>query len=682
MAISQRTATSGTAASGAAFTVTLPTGTTAGDLIVLAVAVSATPAILAPAGWTSQGNFSAGTGQALNLYTAQYRSSLTLTFPDPGSFAAWACNVYSGTGGVATLVDGTPLATSLVTSNTTLPTGAPSTSAQAGDYEVLAYAWTSNATISTVATGSTIDTTQTNSTVISVALGHNNTTSLPASTACTAFSQTLSAANTRKTGVGLLLWNTNATTQRQTGGIGASVDLMNTSTNNQRQTGAAGATVDLQNTNPNQRRTGAVGTSVDLAPVANPTYPITVTARQALAVSYQACGPNPYANLEALTYAQLKTFTYGQLEQKCVNVYALSGTVQQPQNLQLLRSLVVRVTTSQAQAVSLTVRSPFVTVATTQAQSVALTARRTLLRMVSANQPQAVSLAVSRVLTRIVAVTQAQSLTLRKAASLLRGLLQATQIGLTGGGTHALQATQATQVSLGRQVTLTRTIGQAQSVSRAVGQGYQRTLSTTQAQALSLRKSTQIARSVTVGTALSLARGAFRVLSAVQATQATVIQQVRLTRALAQAQALSVTRMRVVLATVATSVGQSLALRRAVTLTRSIAQAQAPYVVRAFGLVPTIVQPTLVQLGQAVRLRRNLVQPLLATLNLLPVTKRYQITVSIQVRQSLSLARATTGKPARVFTVCPSRTIIFPMCQRSAHFAAPRRDVRFTVEVR
>lgn len=203
--ITQRTATSGNLASGAAVAITLPTGASNGDLLVVIIGESGTqsgPA--APTGWTLQGLFTSGGGHSVSVFTAPYSAGLTLTFTNAvGSGGTWICNAYYDGSGVAPTLDGTPLAAHNTTSNTTMPTGAPTTGVVAGDYEVLAYSWNSTTTIATVASGSTIDTTRTN--IGSIALGHNNTTSLPASTTVTAFSQTLTAAQTRKTGVGLLL---------------------------------------------------------------------------------------------------------------------------------------------------------------------------------------------------------------------------------------------------------------------------------------------------------------------------------------------------------------------------------------------------------------------------------------------------------------------------------------------
>lgn len=203
MAVTQRTATSGTAASGANFTITVPTGTTPLDYLILVVGNAGTAGPATPAGWSVIYSASAGTGQNCAIFGAQYSPSLTLTFTNAASVNAWVCNAYSG----INLLDNpfTFTAATNTTNNTTLPTGAPTTGVGTGMYEVLCYVWTSAATISVTASGSTISRTQANGTAVSAAIGFNNTTSLAANTTVTAFSQTLSANNSRKTGVGVLL---------------------------------------------------------------------------------------------------------------------------------------------------------------------------------------------------------------------------------------------------------------------------------------------------------------------------------------------------------------------------------------------------------------------------------------------------------------------------------------------
>lgn len=202
MAIAGRTPSTGTAASSAGFSITLPTGFATGDIVVLAVANAGTTGPTAPTGWTKTGTYSAGTGQAICLYWAPYSAGLTLSFTNVASVAAWACNNFFQSGSTIVL-DGAPVAASNTTNNTTMTTGAPTTGV-AGDYEVLAYAWTSAATM-TNAAGMTRDGGGANGTSVTVAIGHNNTIPLGASTTTTAFAPTLSASNQRKTGVGMLL---------------------------------------------------------------------------------------------------------------------------------------------------------------------------------------------------------------------------------------------------------------------------------------------------------------------------------------------------------------------------------------------------------------------------------------------------------------------------------------------
>jgi hypothetical protein len=203
MPISARTPTSGTAALSAAFTLTLPAGVSVGDFLVLVVTnawVTSGPA--APTGWTRNYGASAGTGQFCCVYTARYSAGLTLNFTNVGAIAAWVCGAYFQTGFYIAL-DTAVVAATNTANNTAMSTGAPST-AQAGDYEVLAYGWGSNATI-TAAANMTIDRQQVNSTTCAAALGHNNTNPLSHPVTATAFAPTLSATNRAKTGVGILL---------------------------------------------------------------------------------------------------------------------------------------------------------------------------------------------------------------------------------------------------------------------------------------------------------------------------------------------------------------------------------------------------------------------------------------------------------------------------------------------
>ncbi len=205
MPISFRTPVSVTAASGAGFTMPVSVGVADGDFLVAVVTNAGTTGPAAPTGWTRNYSASAGSGQCCSVYTAPYSAGLTRSFTNAASAAIAVCGAYYQVGAEISL-DGAPVATINTTNNTTLPTGAPTTGPAAGDFEVLAYSYTSNTiTISTVATGSTIDLSAVGIVAIRAVLGHNNNANLGASTATTAFSHTLSAANTRKTGVGILL---------------------------------------------------------------------------------------------------------------------------------------------------------------------------------------------------------------------------------------------------------------------------------------------------------------------------------------------------------------------------------------------------------------------------------------------------------------------------------------------
>jgi hypothetical protein len=183
----------------------VPAGTADGDFLVAVVANAGTAGPATPTGWTRPYGASAGSGQFCSVFTAPYSAGLTRAFTNAASLAVAVCGAYYEAGKSVTL-DGAAVATVNTTNNTTLPTGAPTTGLVAGDFEVLAYAWTGNAAWSAAAAaGSTRDLAAVNGTTPRAALGHNNTTSLGASTACVAFAQTLAASSSRKTGVGILL---------------------------------------------------------------------------------------------------------------------------------------------------------------------------------------------------------------------------------------------------------------------------------------------------------------------------------------------------------------------------------------------------------------------------------------------------------------------------------------------
>ena len=202
MPISFRTPLSVTAASGAGFTMPTPASTAVGDFHVAVVTNAGTAGPAAPTGWTLSYGASAGSGQFCSVFTAPYSAGLTRAFTNAASAAVAVCGSYYEAGKTVELH--TLLAATNTTNNTTLPTGAPTTGA-AGMFEVLAYSHSAAPTVTTTATGSTVDLRAVNGTSCTAILGHNNTTSLGASTVCTAFSHTLSASNARKTGVGILL---------------------------------------------------------------------------------------------------------------------------------------------------------------------------------------------------------------------------------------------------------------------------------------------------------------------------------------------------------------------------------------------------------------------------------------------------------------------------------------------
>jgi hypothetical protein len=206
VAITARTPTTGTAASGAGFTVTLPASTAVGDMLVVAVSSVSATAVATPTGWTSGGSFSAGTSQGLTVFAARYTAALTLSFTNAAGVSVWICNAFYESAGTGLIyLDGNPIGASNSSNNTTVPTGAPvATGNVAGDYEVLVYSWTSSGTI-TFAANTTKDSANiANGSSVAGAMGHANAT-LGANATATAWSATLSGNNQRKVGVGWLL---------------------------------------------------------------------------------------------------------------------------------------------------------------------------------------------------------------------------------------------------------------------------------------------------------------------------------------------------------------------------------------------------------------------------------------------------------------------------------------------
>lgn len=297
MVISQRTATSGTAASGAGFSVTLPTGFAVGDLIVVAITNATTTGPAAPTGWTRAYSASAGSAQCHSVYWAPYSAGLTLAFTNVAAIAAWVCNAFFEAGKTIVL-DGAPVAATSTGNNANMVTGAPTTGPTAGDYEVLTYGWTSSAT-QTAASGMTVDKQQANGTTCSVSMGHNNTASLPASTACTAFAPTLSASNTRKTGVGVLLMAQLPRATSQAGSLGTQVDLRQTP---ERRTGSVQAQADLLPVFTQQRQAASLGLKVDIM------VPVGVQIGEIALVVDLAATPNVHLGALALM-ADLKVMT-------------------------------------------------------------------------------------------------------------------------------------------------------------------------------------------------------------------------------------------------------------------------------------------------------------------------------------------------------------------------------------
>ena len=202
--IQQRTPVGITAASGAGFTMPVPTGVADGDFLIAAVGTATTTTPNAPTGWTKSTVATAGTAHAVSVYTARYSTGLTRSFTNVAAAASAVCNAYYWPNKTV-LLDVAAVAATSATNNATMPTGAPTTGPVADDFEALAYCWTANVTLSTPASGSTINITQANGTTLRVAMGRNDIDNLPANATVTAFSQTLSGSSTRKAGFGILL---------------------------------------------------------------------------------------------------------------------------------------------------------------------------------------------------------------------------------------------------------------------------------------------------------------------------------------------------------------------------------------------------------------------------------------------------------------------------------------------
>lgn len=245
----------------AAWVVTLPSGTTDGDFVVVALmSAGGTPVTVpAPAGWT-RFLTTITASSYLAMYTAPFSASLTLTFAAAGASTTtpWVCSSYTPpTAGQAIEVDGTPVGVVTATSDATLLTGAPTTGSVAGDYEVLAYGIASSVAFAAVAAGSTIDRLQVigPSLFTSAIMGHNNTASLPATTTVTAFNHTLTSSYANKAGVGLLLRAVVALSYRNLVGSAAGVATVSVTISRRRalsvsSTGVATASGTVSKTTP------------------------------------------------------------------------------------------------------------------------------------------------------------------------------------------------------------------------------------------------------------------------------------------------------------------------------------------------------------------------------------------------------------------------------------------------
>jgi hypothetical protein len=205
MPISQRTATSGTGASGANVTITLPTGTTNGDYLVVVIAMGINSLPGTPTGWLALAANAAGTTEGQAMFGAPYSAGLTLTFTMPAAANAWCCNAYYQAGatvGPDTAATGTGVTNGSVggvntQNNTGCPSATATTPAGSADYEVITFAAQGGLTC-TYSAGSTLDVQVSNGTTVSVNLGHNTTNPLAASTATPTFTATWSAIPTSR----------------------------------------------------------------------------------------------------------------------------------------------------------------------------------------------------------------------------------------------------------------------------------------------------------------------------------------------------------------------------------------------------------------------------------------------------------------------------------------------------
>jgi len=417
--ISQRATTTGVAFSGASFTITLPPGTTNGDIIVLVVANGAggTTGPAVPTGWSLALAASAGSGHCCSVYTAQYSAALTLTFINAASDAAWvATSLFEGSG-LAVSLDGTPVAASDTTVTTTAPTGAPTTGSSAGDYEILAYGWISFPVITVVAPGSSIDGSQANTTIARATIGHNTTTSLPANTTMPAFSQTLAATNTRKTGIGVLF------------------------------------------------------KAVPSGPV---TYPRTVTASQAqtatLSVQSIRAAVISLTATQTVALRRAVSLTRRVTQAQQVGIGGLAMRVLamvQPTSARLVRQVRLARAVTQAQAATRSIGQGYIrTVTAVQMQAVRLVKQVGLMRRLTGTNRVQTQVALAPAVARTMCASTRTQVRLLKQVRLARALTQAQTATFSGLPVQlrVVSTVQTRSLALGRNVFLTRLIAQAQAL--------------------------------------------------------------------------------------------------------------------------------------------------------------------------------------------------------------------------
>lgn len=488
--ITGRTATTGVAGNGAPFTITLPSGVAEGDFLILFANHSSVGGIAAPTGWTRA--YSAATGTMRpDLFWAPYSPTLTLDFQNVAAGTSWVCNAYYEPFHTLEL-DGSPVAATNNTSAGSIPTGQPTTGSAAGDYEVLAHAWIAASGSLTADTGMTVDIQRVSANGCA-ALGHNNSTLLGASETCPAFVPTISVVSTPRVGIGILL-----------------------------------------------------------RPVAATVVPLSVSTTQPIAVSLQT------------TYIPAGGST------------SLTVTASQATSLRLTSAVALQQTVSLAHALVL-VRLRFVPVtrATTQAQSVALVKAITLRRTLT----QGLATALRGATSRLVTTTQATSVRLQRQFRLTRLTTQAQAAtrSLGKGYQRIVTAIQGTALARQRLVRLTRATTGNRRVQTLVtiAPALARAVRVTVRPTSRLVKQVRLTRSLTVGQAavLSGVPVQLRAVTAVQTRSLALGRAISLTRAVAQPQLAILQRLLDVVRVA--PVLPVLSRVQQVGLTREVAQATA-----------------------------------------------------------------------------------------------------------